>query len=135
MKTLKLRFIALIIVIAATAACSVDNGPQTCFFNAQMATTAVTGPETTLVNVPITFNVTFRVGNDCGVFNRFLETNGFPKQIVALVDYPGCDCTNTPTATQTKPYTFTASAAGTYELKFVVDTNVFITKTVTVTVD
>ncbi|WP_294821321.1 hypothetical protein [uncultured Flavobacterium sp.] len=135
MKTLRLKFIAFIAVLATVAACSIDNGPETCFVNVQMPTTAVTGPETTTVNTPVTFNVTFKVMNDCGVFNRFLETNGYPKQIVAFVDYPGCDCNTTDTATETKPYTFRATMPGTYELKFVVNTNVFITKTITVTVE
>ncbi|MCW4470742.1 hypothetical protein OGH69_17350 [Flavobacterium sp. MFBS3-15] len=135
MKTLKLRLIAFIAVLATVAACSVDGGDNTCMYSAQMSTTAVTGPDTTPINTPITLNVTFRVGNDCGVFNRFLETNGYPKQVVALVDYPGCDCEDTPTATATKPYTFTANAAGTYELRFLIDTNLFITKTITVTTE
>lgn len=135
MKTLKLRLIAFFLVLGTVAACSVDEGDNTCTFSSQMSTTAVTGPDTTPVNTPITLNVTFRIGNDCGVFNRFLETNGYPKQVVAVVDYPGCDCEPTPTATATKPYNFTASAAGTYVLKFLVDQTVFITKTITVTAE
>ncbi len=136
MKTLKkIKFIAFLTIAATIAACSVDEGDQTCAFSAQMATTAVTGPDTTTINTPITLNVTFRVGNDCGVFNRFLETVAFPKQVVALVDYPGCDCNLTPNGTLTKPYTFTAATAGTYELRFLVDTTLFITKTITVTAE
>lgn len=135
MKTLRLKFIGFIIVLATVAACSVDEGDKTCAFSAQMSTTAVTGPDTTPVNVPIALNVTFRVGNDCGVFNRFLETTAFPKQVVAFVDYPGCDCELTPNGTSTKPYTFTATAPGTYELRFMVDNNLFITKTITVTAE
>ncbi|AWH85955.1 hypothetical protein HYN59_12930 [Flavobacterium album] len=98
-----------------------------------MTTLEVTGPTTTTINTPITLNVTFRVANSCGTFNRFVETTTFPKNIVALVDYSGCQCTDTPTASLTKPYTFTATAAGTYELRFLQENNLYITRTITVT--
>lgn len=122
------------IAISAITACSVDdNNNNYCFYNGQMTTLEVTGPTTTTVNVPVTLNVTFRVANSCGAFNRFVQTTTFPKNIVALVDYSGCQCTDTPSGSLTKPYTFTATAAGTYELRFLQENNLYITRTITVT--
>jgi hypothetical protein len=133
MKTLKLKFIGSLILISMIAACSLDSSDPECFFSVKSTITAVTGPETTTVNVPITLNAKFGVLNDCGEFNRFMETTTFPKIITAIVDYDGCECTNTPNGSDTKPYVFTAATAGTYELKFWKDTSSYITKTITVT--
>ncbi len=133
MKALKLRFIGFLIVISAIAACSLDSGQNECFVSIKSTALTVTGPETTTVNVPITFNVKFGVINNCGEFNRFMETTSFPKIITAIVDYDGCECANTPNGSDTKPYVFTATTAGTYELKFWKDTSSYITKTITVT--
>lgn len=134
MKTLKFKFLALLIAVGTITACSLgDDSDQYCFTQGYVPATTVTGPETTTVNVPITLNVTFSVGNSCGVFNRFAETTSFPKTVVALVDYTGCQCTAVTTPT-TKTYTFTAPAAGTYEIRFTTANNTQpIVKTITVT--
>jgi hypothetical protein len=135
MKTFKLRFIALLIALSAVTACSIDDGDRQCFNQAAMTTLSVTGPTETTINTPITLQVTFRVANSCGNFNRFMEGTAFPKNVVALVDYAGCDCEPTPQASQTKPYVFKATTAGTYELKFLQENNLFISKTITVTAE
>jgi hypothetical protein len=100
-----------------------------------MAAASVTGPDTTVINVPITFDVKVKVANSCGTFNRFEESAAFPKTIIALVDYVGCQCDQV-ASTTTQPYVFKATAAGTYVLNFATeDKNAPITKTVTVTAE
>jgi len=133
MKTLKFKFLALLVAIVTIVGCSMGDDQPSCFTQAYAPTTAVTGPETTTVNVPITFNVSFSIGNSCGVFNRFAETVSFPKTVIATADYTGCSC-NPVTAVTTKPYVFTAPTAGTYVLNFATtNADTPIVKTITVT--
>ena len=139
MKNLKLKFIALLILAAGIgAACSVDDKDNYCFSSAYVPISAVTGPTTTKINVPITFNVSYLPGGTCGKLNHIVESKPttdepLKRNITVLVDYVGCQCPATDKAL-TDPYTFTASAAGTYELKFSTsDVKVPIVKTITVT--
>ena len=135
MKNIKLKFLALVIIIAGiTAACSLDgDNDTTCYSSGFAYTSAVSGPDSTIVNRPITINLDFKLDNSCGSFNRIAETNGYPKDIVPVVEYNGCNCTATST-TLTKPYIFTAPAAGSYVLRFQKDdTPAYITKTIVVT--
>ncbi|MXN89658.1 hypothetical protein GR160_00315 [Flavobacterium sp. Sd200] len=118
MKTIKINFLAFLAIIALVTACSVGDDEPSCTAQAYSAATAVTGPEETTVNVPITFNVTFAKGTTCGAFNRFAESDGYPKTVMAILDYNGCTCSAV-TTQLTQPYTFTASTAGTYVLNFV----------------
>lgn len=133
MKTLKYNFLALLVAVGSITACSVGDDQPSCYSQGYAATTGVSGPNETTVNVPITLNVSFAVGNSCGEFNRFAETIAFPKDIIATVDYNGCSCTPVSTPIS-RPYTFTAPAAGTYVLNFVTaNSEAPIVKTITVT--
>lgn len=131
---MKLKFLSLLVLLTIITACSLDNDKDPyCFNQAQMATTGVTGPDSTAVNVPITLNVSFYISNNCGAFNQFVASTSYPKSVVAVVDYTGCSC-DTESYVQTKPYTFTAATAGTYELKFLTENQAApIVRTITVT--
>jgi hypothetical protein len=132
---MKLKFLALLAGFVFLTGCSLnDDENNYCYDRYYMAATAVTGPETTTVNTPVVFNVTFSIAKSCGVFFNFVETNtGFPKNIAAAVDYTGCNCDQVST-TVTKPYTFKATTAGTYTLHFLTeDEDAPIVKTVVVT--
>ena len=121
MKTLRLKFIALGIAVAGIiAACSLDEGIQECTYTQVNPITAVTGETTMTVTDSIIFDVTVKLANECGEFQQFTETNGFPKRISALSYYDNCQC-GSQTVTITEPYKFKTSAPGTYELKFVTD--------------
>ena len=138
MKNLKLKFIAfLILVTGFGAACSVKDSDNYCYSTAYAAITAVTGPSATTINVPITFDVTYLPGGTCGTLNHITEsassTGTLSKDISVLVNYEGCQCPATD-KTLTAPYTFTATTAGTYELKFITKTaGQPIVKTIVVT--
>ncbi|MFL9843928.1 hypothetical protein [Flavobacterium rhizosphaerae] len=135
MKIVKLKFLSFLLVLGLLAACSLDAPEQSCNFTAQMSTTGVTGPDTAVVNEPITLQVSFVIANSCGVFSNFHETNGYPKSIVARVNYIGCDCGTTST-TGTQPYVFKSEQPGEYILRFLTeDTSAPIEKTITVTAD
>lgn len=133
---MKLKFLSLLLFIGIISACSLDdNENQTCHYQYQMATTAVTGPSTTVINTPITLNVSFYIGNSCGQFDQFVSTVTSPRSIVALVNYDGCSC-DTESYIVTKPYTFNATTAGTYVLNFLTeDDDAPITRTITVTAE
>lgn len=135
MKTIKFKFIALLIVLAGIGgACSMDDGEDYCFQSSYTGVTGVTGPTTTTVNTPITLNVSYVPLGSCGVFNRFTETTTFPKDIKVLVDYEGCTCPPTEKLSM-EPYVFTATTPGEYVLNFLTgsEINPKITKTITVT--
>jgi hypothetical protein len=132
---MKLKFLSLLLFIGVLSGCSLDDGDRSCFYQAAMATTAVTGPETAVVNTVVTYNVTFYVANGCGTFNSLQQSAGFPKSVVALVDYSGCNCPEVASYV-TKPFTFTPTAAGTYEFRFLTDDEATtIVKTLTVTAE
>jgi len=136
MKHIKLQFFAFITIITCiTAACSLDgdSDANSCYRSGYALTNSVTGPDSTLVNKPITVNISFKLENSCGAFVRLAETDGYPKTIYPVVEYNGCNCTTVST-TLIKPYTFIAPAAGRYELKFVKDAQQqYLTKTIVVT--
>jgi len=130
---MKFKLLSLLLFVSILSGCSLDDSDPSCFYQAAMATTAVTGPDTVVVNTAVTYNVTFYVANGCGVFNSLQSSNGFPKSIVAIVDYSGCKCEEVASYV-TKPYTFTPTAAGTYEFRFLTDSETTtIVKTLTVT--
>ena len=132
MKTIKFKFIALLIVLAGIGgSCSVDDNEDYCFFSAYTATSSVAGPTTTTVNVPITLTVGFIPLTSCGAFKTFSEGTTFPKSIKVLADYTGCNCPATKTETKV-PYIFTATTPGEYVLNFATATD--IPKTITITV-
>lgn len=133
MKTLKFKFIAFLIIITALGACTVDKDENYCFRSLYTAVKTVTGPDTTTVNTEITINVNYIPLWTCAKFNTFSETNTFPKEIKVLVDYEGCNCPTTD-KTSTQPYTFKATTAGEYVLKFqTANPAAPVTKTITVT--
>lgn len=134
MKTIKIKFVALLVMLAGIGvACSVDDGENYCFSTVYIEPESVTGPTTTTVNVPITLNVSFKPGNSCAIFNDFSESTTFPKEIKLVVDYDGCQCTPT-TQVLVEPYVFSATTPGQYVLKFLTATpNEPIERTIKVT--
>lgn len=133
MKTIKFKFIAFLIVLASISACSTEKNEGYCFRSVYTAVKSVAGPETTAVNTAITINVTYIPLGTCGKFKQFTETTTFPKEIKVLVDYEGCNCLPTEKE-ETIPYSFTATTAGEYILKFqTADPSAPVTKKITVT--
>lgn len=130
---MKLKFLLLLATIGIISACSLDDDQPYCYYQSAMATTQVGGPNTTIINTPIQIPVSFVVGNGCGTFDRFNESTGYPKQIVAIVTYEGCQCSEE-ASTGIQNYTFNATTAGTYELRFLTENeSAPIVKTITVT--
>jgi len=142
MKSIKFKFLTLLFVVAIiTGACSLDDSDSgSCNAQYEMLIDAVAGPDaiTVKVNESVTLQVTFKIANGCGVFNRFAETLSYPKQIDALVDYTGCSC-DTDGSSVIKPYVFVSSNSGTYVLQFISSVVAgqanYITKTITVTAE
>lgn len=127
----KIKFIAFIILLAGVTACGIDDGDAECSYSENNEVTLVAGPDTAIVNQEITLNVSVKMLRTCGVFGAFNETNGYPKNIYAQINYPDCDCPVQNTSV-TVPYTFSASTPGQYELRFQTATTPIV-KTITVT--
>lgn len=136
MKILKLRFVALMAVLAAIgSACSVDDAEPYCFSSYFVSPKTVTGASTTTVNTPLVLTVGYQPTRTCAQFNRFVESATFPKDIQLRVDFVGCDCPAT-NETRTQNYTFTATTPGEYQLKFIAENpENNIVKTITVTAE
>ncbi|MHA3788874.1 hypothetical protein ACX0HA_11730 [Flavobacterium hauense] len=135
MKTIKFKFIALLVLLAGIGiACSSNNDDPYCFVRQATPATEVTGPTTTTIDLPVVLDVTYLPYGTCGKFNAFSETDIFPKDITIVVDYEGCECPENKD-TKVEPYTFKSNKAGTYELRFRTGntSNPYISKTITVT--
>jgi hypothetical protein len=131
MRFFKLIFVFFAMLVIATG-CSTEAGDDYCFQQLYTGIDTVTGPETTTVNEPIQLEATFKIVNTCGSFMRFNTTPGYPKKILAVVNYVGCSCAET-LQNVTRPYTFEASQPGEYELRFIKPDETYIVKTITVT--
>lgn len=127
-----IQSILLPVLMLLLISCSSNESDDYCFETRTAEITAVTGPQVTTVLVPLTLQVSFNVDNGCGSFNGFMESNGYPKEVLARVDYEGCQCTQE-ASVQTQPYTFMAHEAGQYQLKFAKGNGDFIIKLITVT--
>jgi hypothetical protein len=132
MKKLKLKAVALVLVVAAGfASCSKDDTPVVNTKKAMVS--IVSGPTTGIINQELTLNVTFTVDNSCGVFNKFIETTTDKTKVIEVeAKYEGVNCGTTPAA-KTAPYKFKATAAGTYIFKFKKSATEFVTQTIVIT--
>ena len=82
-------------------------------------------------SVGFLFDVDFQVNNGCGQFFIFEEnTVGNETTISVIAKYEGCVCTDDLPLRETV-YSFLPIAAGTYVLKFKMEGENYITKTVT----
>lgn len=134
MKSKQLRVILLAFTVSTLTFCSKeDTTGDYCFVTTQAPITQVTGDSITAINVPLVLQVSYNITNGCGSFSRFIESNGFPKEIIAEANYDGCVCTEI-FSTQQSPYTFSASQPGEYILRFSTGNSTgFVTRTITVT--
>jgi len=127
-----IKLFAFVAVLAATAACSVDNsGDDTCIRDIYTGVSSITGPDNAIVDEPIELEASITTANTCGTFSGFAQSAGYPKEIVAVVTYQGCHC-DPVGETTTETYTFKEDEAGTYVLKFLKPDNTFLTKIITV---
>lgn len=132
MKKFALKTLAIVLFVStAITSCSSNDDSETIISKSEFAT-AVTGPETGLINQEITFQVNFEVENECGEFKEFAQTaSGNTKTIQIQSLYTGTNCGTTDVA-RTEPYKFTVNTAGTYVFKFKSSASTFITKTVVI---
>ena len=132
MKKFKLQTVALVVFVAtAFASCSNDDDTKAPVTKTSF-TTLVAGAETADINQEISLNVTFAVDNNCGAFNKFVETSQANTKTIAVeAKYVGDNCGTTPT-TKIAAYKFKSATAGTYTLKFKKSATEFVTHTVVV---
>lgn len=132
MKKFKLQAVALVLLVSTAFTSCSDDDSGTSLVTKKSLVTAVTGPETGDLNQDVTLNVTFAVENNCGAFNRYIETTeGTTKNIEVEAKYEGSDCGTTAT-TKTTTYKFKSATAGTYSLKFKKTATEFITHTIVI---
>ncbi|TDE04898.1 hypothetical protein [Flavobacterium hiemivividum] len=132
MKNLRLKAAALVLfVTAGLASCSNDDDTPT-IVTKKTFVTEVTGPTTAKLNEEIALEVTYAVENNCGVFNKFIETSAEKtKTIEVETKQEGTTCDTTP-ATKKTTYKFKAATEGTYILNFKKSETEFVTQTITV---
>jgi hypothetical protein len=131
MKNLRLKAAALVLfVTAGLASCSSDDAPT--IVTKKTFVTEVTGPTTAKLNEEIALEVTYAVENNCGVFNKFVETSAEnTKTIEVETKVEGTTCDSTP-ATKKTTYKFKAATEGTFILNFKKSETEFVTQTIIV---
>jgi hypothetical protein len=132
MKKFRLQSVAMILFVAVSlTSCSKDDDQPQAVTKTSLVS-AITGPTTGTPNQELSFTVTYAVENNCGTFNKFIETtNENTKQIEVQSKYEGTSCGSTP-ATKTTTYKMKPTAEGTYTLKFKKTATEFLTQTIVV---
>jgi hypothetical protein len=112
-------------------ACKSDD--EKCVEYQRANVTDVSAPAMGSVNETIAIEVSFRVYNGCGVFERFIETeNGNSRTIEVEAKYEGCAFCTQDTPIRNAVYEFTPQTPGEYELKFKSSPAEFITINLTI---
>jgi hypothetical protein len=132
MKKFRLQTVAMILFVAVSlTSCSKDDDQPQVVTKLSLVS-AITGPTTGTPNQELSFTITYAVENNCGVFNKFVETTTEnTKQIEVQTKYEGTSCGTTP-ATKTTTYKMKPTAEGTYILKFKKTATEFLTQTIVV---
>jgi len=89
-----------------------------CTEDKEAPVTEVIAPSTGHINENIAVIVSFGIANGCGKFNSLQASSGGNViTITPIVHFEGCICTMI-YSIQSSTYTFTASSAGSYTLRF-----------------
>lgn len=131
MKTLRnIHLFAGLILFLTLSGC--DEETATLAGSENSFITNVEGPATAKVGEELLIKVTLQGMNGCAVSGGFEESvNGNIRTIAGKVYYQGSVCTQAIVSVVAN-YSFKASIAGTYELRFLKADKSFITHTVTV---
>ena len=114
---MKKYLIILSILLCINISCS-ENDNNDCIENKLAYVTSVDSPSNGVINEIINIEVKFGVGNGCGQFGEFIETeNGNVKIIEVNARYEGCICTQD-LPIRTVNYEFITQIPGNYELRF-----------------
>ena len=132
MKNFRLQAaVVLMLVATAFTSCSDDDNTPNAVTKSSFVT-KVEGATTAHINVEVPVTITFSVDNNCGSYNRFVETTTEnTKTIEVEAKYEGSDCGTTPTS-KTAVYKFKSTAVGTYNLKFKKTATEFATHTIVI---
>lgn len=140
MKSRFLLFSTALFLSIFLSGCDIgSSSSQTCTASGiGTAATAVTGEEggttTIAVGASATFDVSFKIPNQCYSFDRFYQQNidAAERQITVNTKYDGCNCQDQE-STLTQTYTFTPTTSGTYVLKFKKSNTDYFVRNVVVT--
>ncbi|MDI6050202.1 hypothetical protein QLS31_10205 [Flavobacterium sp. XS2P24] len=132
MKNFRLQAAVIVLLIStAFVSCSDDDNTPNAVTKSSLVT-KVEGAVTGDINVEVPLTVTFSVDNNCGSYNKFIETAAAnTKTIEVESKYEGTDCGTTPTS-KTVVYKFKSIAVGTYNLKFKKTATEFVTHTIVI---
>ncbi len=112
--------------------CNKKHDNEKCLSYTKAPVTKIEGAVSALVNQEVDLTVSFGCFSECGQFGNFEEIiTGNTITFDVNAKYEGCICTADAPTRQTL-YKFKRSQPGTYELKFLVSTNNYLTHTITV---
>lgn len=129
----KISFIAVAAVLFVSCDIS-EKRSDSCPSIIGVATTAVTGPTETTVDVPVTLEVSYKAKKNCGGFSSFFKnpsSNPLVDIITVNTMYDACACDEVESV-EKQNYTFKKSTAGIYIVKFKNTNETFIEHTITV---
>lgn len=128
LKTIFLFTFLLIFLVS----CKKDNEPDNCISFTTAPVVSVTGPNTATVNEEIDIIVNYGIINGCGGFSNIDEViTGNTTTIKVNAKYEGCVCTQV-ASTFSTIYKFKKLVAGSYDLKFLLADNTYLTHTIVV---
>ena len=132
MKNFRLQAAVVVLFIAtAFTSCSDDDNTPNAVTKTSLVS-KVEGAVTGDINVEVPLTVTFSVDNNCGSYNKFIETAAAnTKTIEVESKYEGTDCGTTPIS-KTAVYKFKSTTVGTYNLKFKKTATEFVTHTIVI---
>lgn len=129
----KISIIAFAAILFSS--CEVNESlSSTCPTIIAVATTTITGPVQTAIDVPINLEISYKTKKNCGGFKLFFD-NPSDDPLVDIITvnttYDACNCDEVQSVEKVN-YSFKKSEAGVYVVKFRETNTTFIEHTVTV---
>lgn len=128
----KISLVAFLAILFSS--CDVSENIVSCPTIVGVATTAISGPTETAINVPIDLEISYKAKKDCGGFKLFFDNpseNPLVDIITVNTTYDECNCDEVQSVEKVN-YSFKKSTAGVYVVKFRATNTTYIEHTVTV---
>ncbi|MEO8771196.1 MAG: hypothetical protein ABI402_13965 [Ferruginibacter sp.] len=131
---MKIAIILYLIILSSffILSCSKTKDDNNCISYSNSPVINIQGPNSGLVNQDFVITLTYGISNGCGEFDHLEKSvSGNTTTINVIGKYTGCICTQVYKEEQTV-YTFKATTAGTYYLKFFKENNIPVMDTILV---
>jgi len=129
----KISVVAFVAILFSSCDVS-ENLSNSCPAIIAVATTAISGPTETAIDIPVDLEISYKAKKNCGGFKLFFDNpSEDPLEDIITVNttYDACNCDEVQSVEKVL-YSFKKSAAGVYVVKFRETNTTYIEHTVTV---